>query len=244
MFDPPAHLWAITVVGVAGTLAFTCVALYVGARRAGLGSGRAALLAGAAAVLLGGWFVASAVIAGNGGYRTLPWLPIAVFGSLVTLLLLARIPPVARALAAPGTANRLIHPHAFRVAGVAFLLAMALGHLPVAFALPAGLGDIAAGIAAPRIARRLAQGTGRRAALWFTAFGLADLVLALTLGALAGFKLLDAAPAGQWNTELPIVLIPTVDVPVLLALHITSAIALLRAARTPDRAAFPSTVAG
>ena len=48
-----------------------------------------------------------------------------------------------------------------------FLLTMALGHLPALFALPAGLGDIAAGIAAPLVARRLAQGTGRRAALWF-----------------------------------------------------------------------------
>jgi hypothetical protein len=244
MYDPPAYLWAITIAGVAGTLALTCVALYGGARRAGLGTRRAALLAGAAAVLLGGWFVASGVIAGNGGYRTLPWLPIAVFGSLVTLLVLFRIPPVARALAAPGMTSRLIYPHAFRVAGVAFLLAMALGHLPVMFAVPAGLGDIAAGIAAPGIARRLAQGTGRRAALWFTAFGAADLVLALTLGALSGFKLLDAAPLGQWNTELPLVLIPTVDVPLLLALHITSAIALLKAARTPERAAFSAAATG
>ena len=44
---------------------------------------------------------------------------------------------------------------------------MALGHLPALFALPAGLGDVAAGIAAPLVALRLAQGTGRRAALWF-----------------------------------------------------------------------------
>jgi hypothetical protein len=244
MYDPPVYLWAITIAGVAGTLALTCVVLYGGAQRAGLGRRRAALLAGAAATVLGGWFIASGVIAGNGGYRTLPWLPIAVFGSLITLLVLARTPPVARALAAPGMASRLIYPHAFRVAGVAFLLAMALGHLPVLFALPAGLGDIAAGIAAPRIARLLAQGTGRRAALWFTAFGITDLVLALALGALSGFQLLDAAPAGEWITELPLVLIPTVDVPLLLALHITSAFALLKAARTTRRVAFPSTAMG
>jgi hypothetical protein len=45
--------------------------------------------------------------------------------------------------------SRLELPHTPRVAGVAFLLYMALGHLPALFALPAGLGDIAAGIAAP-----------------------------------------------------------------------------------------------
>jgi hypothetical protein len=42
---------------------------------------------------------------------------------------------VARALAAPGTASRLELPHTFRVAGVAFLITMALGHLPALFAL-------------------------------------------------------------------------------------------------------------
>jgi hypothetical protein len=49
--------------------ALTCVVLYGGAERAGLGRRRAALLAGGAAVVLGGWFTASAVIAGNGWYH-------------------------------------------------------------------------------------------------------------------------------------------------------------------------------
>jgi hypothetical protein len=129
-------------------------------------------------------------------------------------------------------------PHSFRVAGVVFLLTMALGHLPALFALPAGLGDIAAGIAAPRVARRLAQGTGRRAALWFNAFGITDLVVALALGALTGF-LLNLTPSGQPNSELPLALIPTAVVPLLLALHITSVFALLRAPRTPLPATDP-----
>ena len=90
---------------------------------------------------------------------------------------------VARALTAPGMVNRLELPHTFRVAGVAFLLTMALGHLPALFALPAGLGDIATGIAALLVARTLAQGRGHRAALWLNAFGMTDLVVALTLGA-------------------------------------------------------------
>src|SRR4029077_4583233 len=139
---------------------------------------RSALLAGGAAVVLGGWFTASAVIAGHGWYHARlgdggPWLPVAFVGFLGLLLALRRIPVVARALAAPGTVSRLELPHSFRVAeGTAFLLIMALGHLPALFALPAGLGDIAAGIAAPLVALRLAQGTGHRAALWFNAFGM------------------------------------------------------------------------
>ena len=233
MYDSPGYLWAITIAGATGEVAVTCVVLYGGAARAGLGRRRAALLAGAAAAVLGGWFTASAVIAGNGWYRTLPWMPIAVVGFLATLLALTRIPMVARALAAPGMASHLVYPHSFRVAGVVFLLTMALGHLPALFALPAGLGDIAAGIAAPAVARRLARGTGRRAALWFNAFGLTDLVVALTLGALTGFQLLNITPSSELNSELPLALIPTAEVPLLLALHITSVIALLKAPRTP-----------
>ena len=240
MYDPPAYLWAIIIAGPTAIAALTCAVLYSGAERAGLGRRRAALLAGAAAVVLGGWLTASAVIADHGWYHTLPWFPVAVTGYLGLLLALSRIPVVARALTAPGTVSRLELPHTFRVAeGAAFLLIMALGHLPALFAVPAGLGDIAAGIAAPLVALRLAQGTGRRAALWFTAFGMTDLVVALTLGALTGFALINVTPSGAPISELPLALIPTAAVPLLLALHITSVPALRRAHRAPLPAAGP-----
>jgi hypothetical protein len=83
------------------------------------------------------------VIAGHGWYDTrpgqLPWQPIAMAGSLGMLLALSRIPVVARVLAAPRMARRLVLPHSFRVTGVFFLLYLALGHLPALFALPAGM---------------------------------------------------------------------------------------------------------
>ena len=243
MYDPPAYLWAITIAGPAGIAAATCIVLYGGAERAGLGRRRAALLAAAAAVLLGGWFTATALIADHGWYRALPWYPVAAAGFLGLLLALSRIPVVARALAAPGMPSRLLLPHSFRVAELAFLLYLALGQLPALFALPAGLGDIATGIAAPFVARRLAQGTGRRAALWFNAFGLTDLAVALTLGALTGFQLIHMTPSSAPITELPLALIPTATVPLLFALHITAVSALVKAPRTPLPAAAPLTVA-
>ncbi len=244
MYDPPGYLWAITLAGVIAIPAATCVVLYSGAVRAGLGRRRAALLAGGAAVILGGWFTASAVIAGHGWYHTrlghqVPWMPVAVAGFFGLLLALRRIPVVTRALAAPGMVNRLELPHSFRVAGVAFLLIMALGHLPALFALPAGLGDIATGIAALLVARRLAQGSGRRAALWLNAFGMTDLVVALTLGALTGFQLINIRPSAAPIFELPLALIVTAGVPLLLALHITSMSALARAPRTALPATSP-----
>jgi len=236
MYHPPAYLWAITIAGTIAIAATTCMVLYGGAERAGLGRRRAALLAGAAAAVLGSWFTATAFIAGHGWYHTLPWFPVAAAGFLGVLLVLRRIPVVARALAAPGMLSRLELPHAPRVAGVAFLLYLALGRLPALFALPAGLGDIAAGIAAPLVALRLAQGTGRRAAVWHNAFGLTDLVTALALGALTGFGLLHITPSSAPLTELPLALIPTAVVPLLFALHITSLSALARAPRPASSA--------
>jgi hypothetical protein len=241
MYDPPVYLWAITIAGPAAVAALACVVLYGGAARAGLGRRRAALLAGSAALVFGGWIAASAVIAGHGWYGTLPWFPVAIAGYLGLLLALRGIPVVARALAAPGMASRLQLPHAPRVAGVTFLLYLALGHLPALFALPAGLGDIAAGIAAPLVARRLAQGTGRRAGLWFNAFGMTDLVVALTLGALTGFHLLNVTPSSAPITELPLALIPTATVPLFFALHITAVSKLVRSPLTPLPATTPLT---
>jgi hypothetical protein len=245
MYDPPGYLWAMVIAGITAIPAATCVVLYGGAVRAGLGRTRAALQAGGAAVVLGGWFTASAVIAGHGWYHTrlghgVPWMPVAVIGFFGLLLALRRIPAVARALAAPGMASRLELPHSFRaIEGTAFLVLMGLGHLPALFALPAGVGDIAAGIAAPLVAARLARGGGLRAALWHNAFGMTDLVVALTLGTLTGFQLVNVTPSGSLISELPLALVPTAAVPLLFALHVTSLPALARASRTPRPAAAP-----
>src|ERR1700722_15711911 len=100
MYDPPGYLWALTIAGIIAIPAATCLVLYGGAARAGLSRRRAALLAGAGAVVFGGWFGASAVIAGHGWYQTrlghgVPWLPVAVTGFLGLLLALRQIPVVA-----------------------------------------------------------------------------------------------------------------------------------------------------
>jgi hypothetical protein len=243
MYGPPAYVWVLTIGGPTAIAAATCIALYSGTVRAGLGRRRAALLGGAAAVLLGGWYTATAVIAGHGWYDTrpsqVPWLAIAAAGSLGMLLAATRIPVVARALTAPGIASRLVLPHAFRVTGVFFLLYLALGHLPALFALPAGLGDIAAGIAAPLVALRLAQGTGRRAAVWFNVYGLTDLAVGITLGALTSYGLLHVTPSSAPISQLPLALVIAADVPLMIALHITCLVTLARVPRPAPSTAGP-----
>lgn len=244
MYDPPGYLGALTLIGMIGIPALTCVVLYRGALRSGLGRGRAALLGGAAVVVLGGWLAASTAIAATGAYHTQlgkqpPWLPIAAVAALITLLGASRLPVVTRALSSSDTPSRLVLPHTFRVAGLAFLITMGLGHLPALFALPAGLGDIAVGIAAPFVARRLARGTGHRRAVWFNALGIVDLVVALGLGGLTAFQIIHVTPVNDAISQLPLVLIPTTAVPLLLTLHIVSLRQLLSASRTLRLAANP-----
>jgi hypothetical protein len=81
--------------------------------------------------------------------------------AVAVALLATRIPVISRIVADPGTPARLALPQTLRVVGVAFLVVLALGKLPAGFAIPAGLGDIAVGVAAPLVARRLARGTHR-----------------------------------------------------------------------------------
>jgi hypothetical protein len=53
--------------------------------------------------------------------------------------------------------------------------------------------------------------------------GIADLVSALTLGALTGFlQIVHVSPPATLNADLPLALIPTVGVPLLLAMHLGS----------------------
>src|ERR1700759_1592884 len=194
-YDTPGYLWVMIIGGIVAILATTCVVLYTGAIRAGLGRPRAGRLAGGAAVVLGGWLAASAVIADRGWYHTrlghgVPWLPVAVVGFLGLLLALSRIPVVARVLRAPGMVARLELPHSFRaVDGLAFLIIMGLGPLPALGALP--------------------------------------------LGAVTASQLIHVPPPGAPISELPIAIVPTVGVPLLLAVHITSVTALARSRRTP-----------
>jgi hypothetical protein len=242
MYDQPSYVWALVLIGVIGIPAATCVVLYRGAMAAGLSRRTATAVTVVAAAVLGGWLLASGLLARADVYhqasgQAAPWFGVAVAGTLTGLLVATRIPLMARVLAAPGTAARLALPHTLRVVGVTFLLVMAQGRLPAVFALPAGLGDIAAGLAAPFVARRRAKSGGRRRAVWFNLFGILDLVVALSIGFLAGlgpWRPLEVTPTTEPLTLLPLALVPTVAVPLALALHVVSLRRLRAATRLED----------
>jgi hypothetical protein len=242
MYDAPSYVWALVLIGTIGIPLTTAIMLYRGALAARMRKRTAAVLGIVAAYLLGAWLVVSAVLAGTGVYAeetgdTAAWFGVAFTGVLVALLLSTAIPVVSRALSSPGSLVRLTIPHSLRLVGVVFLIAMAQGGVPWVFALPAGLGDIATGAAAPFVARRLARGEGHRRAVWFNVFGLLDLAVALTIGFLFGlgpWMPFEITPTTEALAFLPLALVPTVAVPVAITLHIVSLRQLRAAAREND----------
>jgi hypothetical protein len=225
------------MAGASGIPAATSAVLYRGALAAGVGRRASIAVTAASAAVFGGWLVVSALLAGAGVYGlepgdSVPWFLVAVAGTLISLLLATRISIVSRILAGPGTPACLALPHTLRVVGVLFLIVMAQGHLPAAFALPAGFGDIAIGVSAPFVARRLARGTGRAEAVRFNVLGILDLIVAGSLGFLL-FRLVEVTPSTAPLFLLPLALIPTAAVPLALALHIVS-LRQLRTAAKPQ----------
>jgi len=107
----------------------------------------------------------------------------------------------------------------WRILGFTFVLLGARGRLPAVFALPAGYGDMAIGATATLVAWKLAQAEHRGSFLLWQVLGMADLVMAVSLGTTA--PLLSPSVASmQPMTVLPLSLVPTFIVPLLLILHV------------------------
>ena len=113
---------------------------------------------------------------------------------------------------------------AWRWAGLGFLDLYAYNVLPGIFALPAGLGDMAIGFAAPWMILGLVRQpdfAGSARFIRWNVLGILDLVVALTIGTLTAT--LSTGAAGEISTApmatLPLLLIPAFLVPLFLMLH-------------------------
>ena len=119
----------------------------------------------------------------------------------------------------------LIALNVIRILGVLFVLLYAAKRLPAPFAPIAGWGDVAAGAAALPIALWVAKqpDTARRAVLVWNTFGLADLVTAVTLGALSApgpGRVFFDSPGSALMSSVPWILIPCFLVPSLSFVHL------------------------
>lgn len=186
-------------------------------------------IAAALSVALVVWLViAQSLGAANFYFATsavaVPSLP---FGLLIPLIIagaaLFRSRGIASLLAAIPL-PLIVAAQVYRIGGGIFLVLWADHHLPWQFALPAGIGDIVTGVFAVVVAALLVQNEAgaHRAVLAWCFFGIADLLVAITMGALTSpgpVHLLALDAPNLLITSYPLVMIPTFAVPLALMLH-------------------------
>ena len=115
------------------------------------------------------------------------------------------------------TTALLIAVQTYKIGGIAFLWGMTQGLLDPAFAIPAGVGDILIGVTAIPFAIFLWKGYSwsKYAVVVWSVLGIADLINAVSLGLIitnSDFSISTMA-------TFPWILVPTVFVPLALALH-------------------------
>ncbi len=152
------------------------------------------------------------VFAGDGPSRLA--LPAAVTMPIAAVAIGYRASPRFRNSLLRLVLRLLLAAQLWRVIGIAFLFAMAYGQVPAGFAVPAGVGDLATGIAAMAVVLALGNGSLTRGRLYaFTALGVADLLLANATG-----LALEPPALTVW----PLAIFPTIVVPFFAVLHLAA----------------------
>jgi hypothetical protein len=184
--------------------------------------------------LLAAWFVFAAVASALHLYRNAPNKPplpvgLGVLIPIAAFLLWFAASPRFREFILALSPRPLTLAHTWRVGGFVFIALATYGILPWLFAIPAGLGDIAVGATAAAVALNRANPRHRTSFIAWQIFGMADLVVAVSLGTLAGVIQPHGVPTAAM-TVLPMSLIPTFGVPLFFIFHI---ICIAQARRWP-----------
>jgi hypothetical protein len=186
------------------------------------------------------WAAVAWTAAINGAFRTgaspLPLLPAAMLVPVIVgapvLLLSKRVGLLLDAM--PMT--WLIALQLYRIFGSQWLAYWLRGALPGLWALPAGTGDVLTGLFAVPAAIALATGTaeGRKGAILWNIFGLADFAVAIVLGMImspGAFQLIVPGGPSMGVDTFPNVLTPAFVVPSSILLHALSLRQLFRRSR-------------
>jgi hypothetical protein len=160
-------------------------------------------------------------------YSGPPLLPIAILGPLIVgapvLLRSKRMGQLLDAM----PASWLVGLQTYRVFGATFLAYALRGTLPGLFGYPAGIGDALTGIFALAVAIGVAAPTaeGRRRAVIWNLFGLADLAIAVSLGVITSagpLQSISSSAPGIGVSGYPTVMTPAFAVPSSILLHLLS----------------------
>ena len=165
-------------------------------------------------------------------------IPLPMIGAVLTPPLLFSlaylVAPSVRSFALSIDIRLLTALQAWRVLGFVFLALLSIDTLPALFALPAGLGDVAVGLAAPFVLMAVIHKRAgwQRRVFWLNVSGLLDFGVAVWSGLFAAQILLESGAAqNNLMAELPMSLIPAAIVPIFIILHIISFVQLRRISR-------------
>jgi hypothetical protein len=187
------------------------------------------MTAGALSVALIAWLAVAQYLGSVNAYFATSdaSLPTVLLGLLIPLIIAAIGLSLSGSIASLVSAIPLpwiVAAQVYRVAGGIFLVLWSDGRLPWQFALPAGVGDVVTGGFAIVVALLMAQKAprARRAAYTWCLFGIADLVVAVTMGAMTSpgpAHLLALEAPNLLISSYPLVMVPTFAVPLALMLH-------------------------
>ena len=156
--------------------------------------------------------IVAGVFAGDGASRLL--LPAAQIIPIAAVAIGYRVSPRFRSYLLTLDLRLVLAVQLWRVIGVAFLFALAFGQLPAGFAVPAGLGDLATGIAALAVVLSLGNRSLTRSRLYaFTALGVIDFLVADATG-----LTLEPPALAAW----PLAIFPTLMIPFFAVLHLVA----------------------
>ncbi len=236
---PPEIIWAIIAssVGVAGSV-WGLLAFY--AHRSNLEAETRRRFIMTSGICLLGWLVLAAVLGTNGIFqatpsRAFPTLLVSIALLLTVGTFLLYRSSMVNAVLATIPLPWLMGVQMYRAVGFIFLLLYVQGRLPGEFALPAGWGDVAIGLAAPVVAyifHKRYRWSCLAAWSW-NVIGILDIAVAVSTGFLSSpspYQTLALETPNTLITVFPLVLVPLVAVPLSILLHV-AALKRLSAAR-------------
>ena len=223
----PLRLWVMLVCN-----AIVLYGLWRGLARSGFSLTARVAAWLAVALVLTIWIGTIWALGANGKFQgtiigNVPSLPIAILiPVLLGSLVLTRWKAVGSLLDAT-PASWLVGIQVYRILGGMFLVYWIAGSMPGAFALPAGIGDVATGLLALPAAVWVASGLpiGRRIGIRWNLFGLIDFAVAITMGMLTAPGPAHLLARAHPNTQIatfPTVMIPAFAVPFSALLHVLS----------------------
>jgi hypothetical protein len=243
----PGYLLSFELIARALVTIIALGLIWLGAARMPASAKSRYATAGVLSAAFIGWLAVAQYLGAANTYfaSTDTAVPTILFGLLIPLAVAAiafwQSESVARLVSAIPL-HWLVAAQVYRVMGGIFLVLWAVGRMPWQFALPAGTGDVATGIVAIVVAVQLAQNASgaRRATYVWCLFGIADLVVAIAMGAMTSPgrpHLLAFDAPNLLISSYPLVMVPTFGVPLALMLHGLVLLRLRREAASAGRLA-------